>query len=235
MICDAGAVGPDYIPGHAHGDVFSFELSVRNQRIIVDGGVFDYAASEMRRYCRSTPAHNTVTLDGEDQSEFWGVFRVARRAGLHDVIWSPSATGFRLQGWHDGYQRVHANARHIRQFTWHNEGILLVRDEIQAGNSTEAVSRIHLHPNCQIIATGRDSVELNTLAGAFHMRFAGPGRLKVEDSFYCPEFGRRFANQALAWTAQGTNLRFGFCFAPGHIEAFDLDEGATVAGQTHRW
>ncbi|MFM9025948.1 MAG: heparinase II/III family protein, partial [Planctomycetaceae bacterium] len=28
VICDAGPLGPDYLPGHAHGDIFSFELSL---------------------------------------------------------------------------------------------------------------------------------------------------------------------------------------------------------------
>ena len=79
LICDAGPIGPDYLPGHAHGDIFSFELSLKGRRVIVDSGVYEYAVGRMRDYCRSTGAHNTVEIAGQDQCEFWGAFRVARR------------------------------------------------------------------------------------------------------------------------------------------------------------
>jgi len=54
IICDAAPIGPDYIPGHAHADIFSFELSMKGHRIIVDSGVYDYESSPTRAYCRST-------------------------------------------------------------------------------------------------------------------------------------------------------------------------------------
>ena len=236
IICDAGPVGPDYIPGHAHGDIFSFELSCQSQRICVDSGVFDYVPSEMRRYCRSTRAHNTVMLDGQDQCEFWEAFRVGRRGRPHEVIWDPGPAGFRLKGWHDGYHRLRGRPRHTRLFSWHTDGILLVRDEIDSGRNTEAVARIHLHPDCKVIHAGLNAVGLNTPAGTFAIHFAGSGMLQVEESCYCPEFGRRIPNQALAWTARGPHIRFGFCFAPvPRIAAFDLESGASLGRQRYDW
>ena len=236
LVCDAGPVGPDYIPGHAHGDIFSFELSCRDHRIVVDSGVYDYVPSDVRQYCRSTRAHNTVTLNGQDQCEFWGAFRVSRRAHLRDIAWLPEPPGFRLQGWHDGYQRLPGRPRHARLFAWHRDGVLMVRDEIDSAARTEASSRIHLHPDCQVASIQGGSAELSTQAGPFAIRFAGPGALRLEDSIYCPEFGRRIPNQALAWTAQGRQLRFGFCLAPGRlISSFDLEAGATINRQTYPW
>ena len=32
VVCDAAPIGPDYNPGHAHGDLFSFELSLGGHR-----------------------------------------------------------------------------------------------------------------------------------------------------------------------------------------------------------
>ena len=80
LVVDCGEVGPDYQPGHAHCDTLSFELASDGRTIIVDSGVYDYEDSEMRRYVRSTRAHNTAMVDGCEQSEIWGAFRVARRA-----------------------------------------------------------------------------------------------------------------------------------------------------------
>ena len=91
VVCDAAPIGPDYQPGHAHGDLLSFELSLAGRRVIVDAGVHGYDGDPLRAWCRSTRAHNTVEIDGEDQCEFWGTFRVARRARPRDVVWTPRA------------------------------------------------------------------------------------------------------------------------------------------------
>ena len=75
LVCDAAPIGPDYLPGHAHGDLLSFELSLGGHRVFVDSGVESYEADELRRYCRSTRAHNTVELDGADiaPTVTWGI------------------------------------------------------------------------------------------------------------------------------------------------------------------
>ena len=77
---DAAVIGPDYQPGHAHADTLSFELSVDGERLISNSGTSTYERGAQRTYERSTRAHNTVEVDGENSSEVWAAFRVARRA-----------------------------------------------------------------------------------------------------------------------------------------------------------
>ena len=36
LIFDAANIGPDYIPGHAHADTLSFELSIGDERVFVN-------------------------------------------------------------------------------------------------------------------------------------------------------------------------------------------------------
>jgi uncharacterized heparinase superfamily protein len=72
LIVDCGPVGPDYQPGHSHCDTLSFELSLGGRRVIVDSGCCQYEDGEIRRYNRGNLGHNTVTVDGENQSEVWG-------------------------------------------------------------------------------------------------------------------------------------------------------------------
>ena len=43
-LLDVAPVGPDYLPGHAHADTLSFELSLFGQRLIVNGGTSRYGA-----------------------------------------------------------------------------------------------------------------------------------------------------------------------------------------------
>ncbi len=202
LICDAGPIGPDYLPGHAHGDMLSFELSLRGQRVIVDSGVYDYVPGPMRQYCRSTRAHNTVEIDGSDQCEFWGAFRVARRGHVRDVRWAPLADGFELAAEHDGYARLRGWPIHRRRFRWHNPGRLLIRDQITGSSAHSFVSRLHLHPDCTIVKTTANRVVVGYSGGSFAVQFSGEGHLSVEDSIYCPQFERKVSNQAIAWSGQ---------------------------------
>ena len=59
--CDAGDIGPDYQPGHAHGDMLSFELSLNGHRVIVDSGVHrglvDMAYNTRRSECETAAIH----------------------------------------------------------------------------------------------------------------------------------------------------------------------------------
>lgn len=232
LICDFAPIGPDYLPGHAHGDIFSFELSYHGQRVVVDSGVFDYEVSNTRAYCRSTRAHNTVAVGDQDQCEFWEAFRVARRGRPHDVSWVPFDGGFRLQGWHDGYTRLHGKPKHTRQLTWHDMGILLIRDQLASKRPVEGVSRIHLHPDCTVLRRDANSIEVNSPAGPVSIQFDGPGTLRLGDAQYCPEFGLRFANNVLEWSVRSSSTRFGCCIAPvRQIDRFNLEDGAIVKGQ----
>ena len=79
-LLDVSKIGPDYLPGHAHADSLSFELSIDNQRIMVNSGTSCYGLSIERLKQRGTLSHNTVTVNGENSSEVWGGFRVAKRA-----------------------------------------------------------------------------------------------------------------------------------------------------------
>lgn len=79
LIVDAGQPGPRYIPGHAHCDAMSYELFCDGKPVVVNCGTYAYQCKE-RAFFRSTPAHNTVMVDGVEQSQCWGAFRLAKRS-----------------------------------------------------------------------------------------------------------------------------------------------------------
>lgn len=79
LVVDAGQPGPKYIPGHAHCDAMSYELFCDGKPVVVNCGTYAYQCEE-RGFFRSTAAHNTVMIDGVEQSQFWGEFRLAKRS-----------------------------------------------------------------------------------------------------------------------------------------------------------
>jgi uncharacterized heparinase superfamily protein len=213
LICDAGKVGPDYIPGHAHGDIFSFELSLFGDRIVVDSGVYDYTDGDLRRYCRSTAAHNTVEIDGQDQCEFWDAFKMARRARLSGVEFREQPDGFTLRGRHDGYRRLPQRAVHYREFVWRHEGSLVVRDRVDSNAAVPFVSRIHLHPKCRISEKRETGIVVERGGRPYSIQAEG-GRLQVAESWYCPEFGVRERACVIELIPSATGRALEFSLAP---------------------
>ena len=82
VFVNTAPIEPAYQPGHAHADTLSVEVSVGGQRVIVNGGTSTYQNLERRAVERSTAQHNTIEIDGENSSDVWAGFRVARRAQI---------------------------------------------------------------------------------------------------------------------------------------------------------
>lgn len=59
--------------GHQHEDKLNFLLFAYGKEMLTEGGNYAYDTSEMRKYVISTRAHNTIRIDGKDQSarKFW--------------------------------------------------------------------------------------------------------------------------------------------------------------------
>lgn len=147
LILDAGKPCPDYLPAHAQADLLTYELSIDGQRIVVDSGVYEYAEGPWRDYFRSTRAHNTVEVAGENQSEVWGSFRVARRARPGGVFWQEAGDCVMLRGEHDGYSRLPVPLTHRRTVVWRRNHFWLIADELLGKGETTSASYLHFHPN----------------------------------------------------------------------------------------
>ena len=118
---DIGPLGPDYNPGHAHADTLSFELSMRGHRVIVDTGTSEYTPLDVRTTERSTAAHNTIQVDGNDSSEVWSTFRVARRARVYSV----QNHSNEIAAEHDGFSHFPGVGIHRRKLQWHENQMVI--------------------------------------------------------------------------------------------------------------
>jgi hypothetical protein len=189
LIADFGRVCPDYLPAHAHADLFSFELTIGGQPVVVDSGVFEYTAGEWRDWFRSTAAHNTVEIDGRDQSEMWGSFRVGRRARAFGVRWIEGPGFTAITGTHDGY----APLLHTRWIVQVNEARLwFVIDRVTGPAGHTARSRIHLQPDAP-----------------FHFTPFGATAVTESQGWLSERFGEKLPNRVLTLTAP-TPCWFGF-------------------------
>jgi uncharacterized heparinase superfamily protein len=192
-ILDVGDIGPYYLPGHAHADTLSFELSLGKDRLLVNSGTNCYGQGRDRDWQRSTSAHNTVVVDGENSSVIWGGFRVAQRAHPINVSVRQCSDGSLLvSAAHDGYKRLPGRVVHTRTWCLGNTGIEV--SDVLEGHFNSAVARFHLFP-------GHEIVQLNGLAvrvGQRTVRFeTEPTTITLEPSEFYPGFGRRHENKCI--------------------------------------
>ena len=140
VLLDAGEIGPDHQPGHAHADFLSLEASLGGRRFCVDGGNFDYLPTPERRWSRGVAAHSTVFVQGHEPLELWGAFRVGRRGRPLAVRHAPDgAGGFQLRASHTGYDHLRGRPRPERVATWRAGGCLTLLDRVHSAR----VSRVH--------------------------------------------------------------------------------------------
>lgn len=150
---DFAQVGPSYQPGHAHADALSFVLYHNNKPLLVEQGTSTYQIGRRRSLERSTEAHNTVVVNGQNQSQVWGGFRVAKRAkttilqdGTHGVY----------EAKHDGYKGY--GAVHHRSFVI-EDNRLSIQDVLSSDE--EGIAYFHLHPSTLIEDVRHDEITLN--------------------------------------------------------------------------
>ena len=114
------------LAAHGHADALSFTLGVGGEELLIDPGTYDYhRRPRWRAYFRGTSAHNTVRVDGRDQSEPGGSFLWTRHAQVRTLSWTGDASIDRLVAEHDGYRRLDDPLVHRREMVYEKERRLL--------------------------------------------------------------------------------------------------------------
>jgi hypothetical protein len=116
LVADAAPLGYLSIAAHGHADALAFTLSVGGEELLIDPGTFAYHTQKIwRNYFRSTAAHNTVQVDGLDQSEISGNFMWLQKAQAQCLIHEPHSDIQRWVATHDGYQKLPDPVTHRRE------------------------------------------------------------------------------------------------------------------------
>ena len=203
VLADVAAIGPDYLPGHAHADSLSFELSLHGQRILVNSGTSVYGVGPERLRQRGTAAHNTVRLDGVDSSEVWSGFRVARRARVM-VERFDAQSGPVLEAVHDGYRRLDGRPVHRRLWMM-GAHELEVGDAVDGGGNHLVEVYFHFHPDMRLEPAGPTAFSIRRNDGSLMLDLYADNKMlwQVEPGFWHPGFGVSEANVCLRGAYQG--------------------------------
>jgi hypothetical protein len=170
VVADAGPLGYCSIAAHGHADALSFTLSAGGTEFLIDPGTYAYHTQERwRQYFRGTSAHNTVRIDGLDQSVPGGNFMWLKHARSACSLWLSSADQDTFEGWHDGYMRLEDPVKHRRLIQVQKAARqVLVEDTLEMEDEHDVELFFHCSEHCDVeplpggylLSAGGSSVKL---------------------------------------------------------------------------
>ena len=175
---------PSYQPGHTHSDMLSFCLHVNGLPVIVDTGVSTYDNTAVRHFERSTAAHNTVHINGQNQSDVWSSFRVGKRANIS----INTSEQFFLRAKHDGYLSRYG-ILHQRSFSMSDKSCVITDELI--GNKRRfdyAIASLHFIPDTVVDQVDSQTLLINSNVS---IRFEGAASLFIGTYAYANGYNQR--------------------------------------------
>ncbi len=210
LLISNGKVGTNGFGNHKHNDLLSFEFHDRGRPLIVDPGSFVYTSNpDARNRFRSTRAHNTVVVDGEEQNEFkpeW-LFRMFEKAKPEHLEFEADDATVIYHGRHDGYQRLSGAVIHDRRFELDRAtGTLQIDDVLQGSGSHSLVWSFHCAPGVAVSTSPRGIV-LAAGSDQWLLRAGAAMTPAIGDDSYSPSFGVTLPTVVVSYTVTANLAR----------------------------
>ena len=218
VLYDAARLGEG---AHSHYDLLSFVLHAGGRPAVVDPGRFTYSAApdadgtDWRHAFKSTAAHNTVVVDGRDQTRY-----VSRNKHGPDVQVERKAV---LLGAHGDW--VVASARsceyapvHTRLLVFVLRQYLLVVDRVacEDGRSHTADLRLHFPDDCRpVLRTDGPRARVDGVPAAVLTWLAPGAQAQIEAGWVSRSYGVKHPAAVLRVAQEGSgDLLFATALAP---------------------
>jgi hypothetical protein len=152
VVFDAGPLGLAPLYAHGHADALSFWLSYGGHEFLIDPGTYCYNNhAAWRGYFRGTAAHNTVRIDGEDQSVAAGAFLWRHVAHCEAESFQDNATFVEVVAYHDGYQRLSDPVLHRRRLRLDKQShTVMITDILECRGAHAVEISFHFSEACDL-------------------------------------------------------------------------------------
>lgn len=213
MVFDCSPVGHGP-SGHGHADALSYQLYAGGYQFLVDPGTYSYNIDyEWRESFRSTRSHNTLVVDGENQSVpldrmSWKTMAAARLRAWRTSQWFDI-----VDGEHDGYHRLPDPVTHRRVILFIKPATWLVVDIVDARRPHVLEVLYHVRPDCgvHLLDDGKEALLRSPGGADLHLEvLAGAGAFELvqgddveRNAWFSPRYGVRQPTTAVRqrWTS----------------------------------
>lgn len=224
---DHGPLGMAPLYNHGHADALSVNLSLAGEQILVDPGTYRYnGVPEWRRYFKGTRAHNTVTIDGEDQAIQKTGFIWSHPYNANLIRISGDSGTPHIEATHDGYTRLPEPVTHRRVVDFCSDSLLFIKDSFSGKGMHTFELNFHIHPDAtliwndtySVIKKGEAALSIVLLGGK---RFCTAcGQTTPPFGWYSPEYGVKVQSSVLSCKVYGASEQVSF------VTAVSLDQSA---------
>jgi Heparinase II/III-like protein/Heparinase II/III N-terminus len=232
LIFDCGPVG---MGGHGHYDALNVEISAGGRALVVDPGRFTYSeeAPNLRRWFKGTAAHNTVTVDGLDQTPY----RRGKPKG-------PTADGRLLGRWSaPGLDAIWGEVTspcyevvHRRRVLFVAESYWIFEDRLIGNGNHRFQLRWHLGPDAWGSTETIEGGRLTQVRSPGLRLAIVPGEAStIEEGWVAPRYGSKVPGPIVTTTVEGvTETSFYALVAPSVDReiANEIDLGVVGDGAT---
>jgi hypothetical protein len=211
LIFDCGPVGDG---GHGHYDALNVEIAADGAPLVIDPGRYTYCDDppHWRRWFKGSAAHNTVTVDGLDQTPYRrgkpkgpvANVRLRRRATRpsFDLLWGEVVSPL--------YEVVHR-----RRILFVGNDYWLIEDELEGDRPHRFDLRFHLTPDQPHVDVAATASGWRARTSRTVIMFAGDATAHVESGWVSSEYGRKDPAPILTFTREGVECaRFVTLIAP---------------------
>jgi hypothetical protein len=177
-VLDCAPLGYLSIAAHGHADSLSMVVSAGGEELLIDPGTYAYhTQKKWRDYFRSTAAHNTVRVDGLDQSVIGGNFMWLHKAKSTLTKYLAHEDGQVFEGAHDGYCRLGDPVIHRRKIEFNAErSLFVITDSLVCKGKHQIEILWHIGEKCSVVVddgkvtvtSGSDNVHMTIAALGLH-------------------------------------------------------------------
>lgn len=201
---DHASLGFGSIAAHGHADALSFQMFIDGKPIFIDPGTYIYHCNlESRNAFRKTENHNTVCINGKDQSEMLGAFLWGRKAECRLIDYSEMPDRIEIIASHDGYTPV----IHNRKFIFDRRSELSIVDEIDNVNQLNKIQINYiLAPDCKVIIEEKAIHITNNFARIKLIIESPDVKIRMRDLLYSAKYGREQVTKGIVLETLSSNL-----------------------------
>ncbi len=189
---DHAALGFGSIAAHGHADALSFQMFVDGKSIFVDPGTYIYHCDlKSRNSFRKTENHNTVCINGKDQSEMLGAFLWGRKASCELLEYSINGFGTLIYASHNGY----GNKQVLRKFKYDGYKKFIIDDFLTGKGNAEG--SFILSPEIGIEQISDNEVKLTILDEILYIKCSE--KFGIKQVYYSSRYGVKEKTDALIY------------------------------------
>jgi hypothetical protein len=134
---------------HGNADALSVDISGYGETLLIDPGRYIYEGP-WRVWFKSTSAHNTIAVDGQDSSELADEWMFKTKAESTLKAWSSTQRVDYVDGLHDGFERLPDPVTHRRRIVFVKPAFWLVVDELTAQDQHRYDQYWHFGPEAKL-------------------------------------------------------------------------------------